>query len=165
MKKTEASDAIAQSRRTFIRRASTLGAALSKSLKDATQRAAITAVRLRVQEYSQPYDQYVDLIDLCDGLEKLVNSKAVSAACTQVRAAIAKSVITSGAQGANVARYHGTSMYFPKKQLCKLYSTLDFFKKNDWAVCIKDYAASLGSRGWNRTLRFPLERTPIPARA
>lgn len=127
---------------------SALGSALSKALKDKTQSAAISTVRSLVQEYTQPYDQYVDLIDLCDGLEKYVSNAAVSKACKAVRTAVAKAILASGAKGKSVAHSHGTSVYFPKKQVCKLYSTLDFAKKNGWATFIGDYVGSLGTRGW-----------------
>jgi len=126
-----------------------LGTALSVALSDAPARKALSLVRGQVQEYSAPYDDYVDLVDLCDGLIKLMKRADVAVACKQVKAAVTAMVLDSGAKGAKVARSHGTSIYFPKRQVCKLYATLDFAKKSAWAKFINAYAASLAARGWD----------------
>jgi cysteine peptidase C11 family protein len=126
----------------------TLGGALVKAMTDATAYSAIQTVRNRVQEYSSPYDDYVDLLDLCDGLTQLVDVAEVATACAAVKAAAGQMILQSGWKGANMARSHGSSIYFPKKKVCALYRTLDFAKKNAWAKFINGYIDGLGSRGW-----------------
>jgi hypothetical protein len=125
-----------------------LGAALAKAIKDPKLFGAIQSVRAGVQEYTSPYDDYVDLVDLCDGLAKLVGNADVTAACTAVKAATAQMVLQSGWKGANMAHSHGSSIYFPKKKVCSLYPKLDFAKKNAWAKFINGYVAGLGGRAW-----------------
>ncbi|HYP68623.1 MAG TPA: clostripain-related cysteine peptidase, partial [Thiobacillaceae bacterium] len=129
--------------------ANTLGGALSKALGDASARAALASVRARVQEYSAPYDDYVDLVDLCDGLTSVLGRAEVTAACGAVKAAVGKTVLASGAKGAKEARSHGTSIYFPKKQVCRLYASLDFARKSAWAKFIQDYCAGPKSKPWS----------------
>jgi len=125
-----------------------LGLALMSALGDASAKAALTSVRARVQEYSSPYDDYVDLVDLCDGLGSIMGRADVTAACTAVKAAMGKMVLATGAKGANVARSHGSSIYFPKKQVCRLYASLDFARKSPWAAFIQAYCAGLNVRAW-----------------
>ena len=125
-----------------------LGAALACVLSDAATQAALASVRARVQEYTAPYDDYVDLVDLCDGLSAALGRADVTTACTAIKAAIGKMVLASGAKGTNVARSHGCSIYFPKKQVCKLYASLDFARKSAWAKFIQAYCAGLKTRAW-----------------
>jgi hypothetical protein len=125
-----------------------LGGTLLKAMSDVRLRSAIQTVRNQVQEYSSPYDDYVDLVDLCDGLSKVVASAPVSTACAAVKAAVAEMILLSGWKGAGMARSHGSSIYFPKKKVCGLYRGLDFAKKSAWAKFIKDYTAALGNRAW-----------------
>ena len=127
---------------------STLGVALSSALKDPAAAAALSTVRARVQEYTAPYDEYVDLVDLCDGLDTLVQRADVAAATKAVRAAIASLILEAGFKGSNVARSHGTSIYFPKKKVCSLYATLDFAKKGKWATFIDGYTNAQARRAW-----------------
>src|SRR5262245_12531069 len=101
--------------------ASVLGAAIA----DPAARAAVLTARSQVQEYSSPYDEYVDLVDLCDVLTRNLARDDVTTACAAVRTAAASAVIASGAKGARVAHSHGLSIYFPKKRVCQLYATLD----------------------------------------
>ncbi len=126
----------------------TLGAALVKAMAGKPELTAIRAVRADVQEYSAPYDDYVDLVDLCRGLDKLLNNAEVAAACAAVTAAQAQMVLKSGYKGARLAHSHGSSIYFPKRKVCALYSTLDFTKNNAWAAFVNAYVASLGQRAW-----------------
>ena len=128
---------------------STLGVALSNALKDSAAAAALSTVRARVQQYTAPYDEYVDLVDLCDGLDALVQRLDVAAATKAVRMAISKLVLDSGFKGSNVARSHGTSIYFPRKKVCSLYATLDFAKKGKWAAFIDSYANAQAGRAWS----------------
>jgi hypothetical protein len=126
----------------------TLGAALVKAMGGKPELAAIRTVRAGVQEYSAPYDDYVDLVDLCSGLGKLVNNADVTGACAAVTAAQGQMVLKSGFKGARLAQSHGLSIYFPKKRVCALYSTLDFTKKNAWATFLNAYVDALGQRAW-----------------
>jgi hypothetical protein len=127
---------------------SALGVALSNAVAEPAGPAALAQVRGHVQEYTAPYDEYVDLIDLCDGLDALVRRPDVAAATKAVRAAVAKLVVDAGFKGSAVARSHGTSIYFPKKKVCPLYATLDFARKGKWAAFIDDYVAAQARRGW-----------------
>jgi len=125
-----------------------LSKALIKALADASSAAAIRTVRAGVQEYSSPYDDYVDLVDLCDGLAKLVAKADVKAACAAVKTAMAQMILQSGWKGANMAHSNGASIYFPKRKVCSLYRTLDFAKNNAWAKFINAYVAGSGGRAW-----------------
>lgn len=127
---------------------SALGAALSNALSDSGAAGALANVRARVQEYTAPYDEYVDLVDLCDGLDTLVQRPDVAAATKAVRTAIAGFILDSGFKGSNVARSHGTSIYFPKRKVCTLYATLDFAKKGKWATFIDAYTNAQARRAW-----------------
>jgi len=126
----------------------TLGAVLVRAIADKPVLTAIRAVRASVQEYSAPYDDYVDLVDLCKGLAKMVNNADVTAACAAATAAQAQMVLKAGFKGARLAHSHGSSIYFPKKKVCALYSTLDFTKNNAWAAFVNAYVATVGQRAW-----------------
>jgi hypothetical protein len=108
----------------------------------------LSAVRAKVQEYSAPYDDYVDLVDLCDGLQRLLGDAAVTKASAAVKQAVAKMVLASAAKGSAVARSHGISIYFPKQRVCALYAKLDFAKKNPWAKFIAAYTTRVAKKGW-----------------
>jgi hypothetical protein len=123
-----------------------LGKALSSAMSDGPARSAIIAVRAQVQEYSSPYDEYCDLGDLCDLLARGVGNPAVGAACGRVRAALKNAVIEAGAKGKAVANSNGISIYFPKKQVCRLYDNLDFAKTNAWAAFVKQYTDGVSRR-------------------
>ena len=125
-----------------------LGKELSTALSDASLRTTVSACRSQVQEYTSPYDDYVDLVDLCDVLSHNLNRSEVTSACDAVKAAAAKAVIAHGAKGTSVANSNGISIYFPKKQVCSLYANLDFVKKNAWTGFVKNYVAGLGNRSW-----------------
>jgi catabolite regulation protein CreA len=45
-----------------------------------------------------------------------------------------------------VANSHGISIYFPKKQVCRLYDNLDFAKTNAWAAFVKQYTDGVSRR-------------------
>ena len=121
-----------------------LGQALKAALADASRRNAIMAERARVQEYSRPYDDYCDLLDLCGLLEKNVSDKAVRAACGVVRKAAGAAIVATGTKGPAVARSQGVSIYFPKRTLSPLYKTLDFTKASAWDEFLQAYLSSLG---------------------
>jgi len=124
-----------------------LGRALAVVLEDAAARNAIVTVRAQVQEYTAPYDQYCDLADLCALLVRHVRQPDVRRTCDAVRSAVDRTIVAAGARGAGVAHSHGISVYFPKKTVSPLYSTLDFARKGGWATFIDDYTGRLRRRG------------------
>jgi hypothetical protein len=125
-----------------------LGRALLARVGKQSEGTLLSAVRAKVQEYSAPYDDYVDLVDLCDGLQRLLDDGAVTEACAAVKHAVAKMVLASAAKGSGVARSHGISIYFPKHTVCALYAKLDFAKKNTWAKFIAAYTTRVARKGW-----------------
>ncbi|HWZ73635.1 MAG TPA: clostripain-related cysteine peptidase [Casimicrobiaceae bacterium] len=126
-----------------------LGESLLKRVGNQSGATLLSAVRAKVQEYSAPYDDYVDLVDLCDGLQRLLGDAGVTQACTAVKQAAAKMVLASAAKGSRVARSHGISIYFPKHKVCALYANLDFAKKNAWAKFIAAYTKQVAKKGWD----------------
>lgn len=124
----------------------TLGRVLAAALGEASTRNALIALRAQVQEYSAPYDQYCDLADLCTLLGRRVEHPGLKRACESVRAVLDRIVIATGAKGAGVAHSHGISIYFPKKVVSPLYSTLDFSRRGAWASFINDYTGSVIGR-------------------
>ena len=123
-----------------------LGRVLTAALKDEAARGQILAVRTQVQEYTAPYDQYCDVVDLCELLARRVRRPGLEAACRAVRAAVTKAVVASAAKGRGVAHSHGLTVYFPKKSVSRLYGTLDFARKRGWARFIDAYTASVARR-------------------
>ncbi len=123
-----------------------LAKSLRQSINDASVRSAIMTARSQAQEYSSPYDDYVDLVDVCSLIAHYAAKPDISAACGAVKAAVAKAVIQQGAKGSKVDNSNGTSIYFPKKQVCKLYATLDFAKKTAWPKFLADYLAGAAKR-------------------
>ena len=119
--------------------------ALAKTLKsgvaDAAVENGVMQARLKVQEYSAPYDDYCDLIDLCDLISASVARPEIAKACDAVKQAAVKAVIDSGAQGDAVAHSHGLSIYFPKRRRSTLYGRLDFAKSTKWDEFIDAYLA------------------------
>ena len=125
-----------------------LGGSLLARVGKQSEMTLLSAVRAKVQEYSAPYDDYVDLVDLCDGLQRLLGDAAVTEACAAVKQAVGKMVLASAAKGSGVARSHGISIYFPKHKVCALYAKLDFAKKNAWAKFIAAYTTRVARKGW-----------------
>ena len=125
-----------------------LGRSLLARVGKQSEVTLLSAVRAKVQEYSAPYDDYVDLVDLCDGLQRLLGDAAVTKACAAVKQAVEKMVLASAAKGSGVARSHGVSIYFPKHKVCALYAKLDFGKKNAWAKFIAAYTKQVARKGW-----------------
>ena len=121
-----------------------LAKALTSTLADTTARTALINARALVQEYSRPYDDYCDLLDLCDLLDKGVNNPAVKTACAAVKQAAAAAIVASGYKGASVDNSRGISIYFPKRKLSPLYKTLDFTKQSSWDEFLVAYLAGLG---------------------
>uniref|UniRef100_A0A831U611 Peptidase C11 n=1 Tax=Geobacter metallireducens TaxID=28232 RepID=A0A831U611_GEOME len=121
-----------------------LAKALKGILADAASRTALINARAQVQEYSRPYDDYCDLIDLCDLIAKGVASPAVKTACAAVKDAAAAAIVATGYKGPAVDNSRGISIYFPKRKLSPLYKTLDFTKKSAWDEFLAAYLAGLG---------------------
>ena len=121
-----------------------LAKALTKILTVAASRAALINARAQVQEYSRPYDDYCDLLDLCELIDKGVNNAAVKTACAAVKQAAAAAIVASGCKGAAMANSHGVSIYFPKRKISPLYKTLDFTKQSKWDEFLVAYLAALG---------------------
>ena len=120
-----------------------LSRALQTALTNPSAHAAIIAVRAQVQEYTSPYDDYCDLIDLCTLLKAHVTTGPVRSACSAVIAAVNDAVVANGTKGSAVAHSHGLSVYFPKKMVSPLYRTLDFTKDSHWDEFVAAYLASL----------------------
>lgn len=121
-----------------------LAKALKGILTNAALRTALINARAQVQEYSRPYDDYCDLLDLCDLLDKGVNNPAVKTACTAVKQAAAVAIVASGYKGSAVDNSKGISIYFPKRKLSPLYKTLDFTKQSSWDEFLVAYLVGLG---------------------
>ena len=121
-----------------------LAKALKSILSDTALRTALINARAQVQEYSRPYDDYCDLLDLCDLLEKGITKAAVKTACSAVRLAATTAIVASGYRGLAVNNSHGISIYFPKRVLSPLYKTLDFTKQSRWDEFLVAYLAALG---------------------
>jgi hypothetical protein len=121
-----------------------LAKALTGVLANAASRTALINARAQVQEYSRPYDDYCDLLDLCDLLDKGVANPAVKTACAAVKQAAAAAIVATGYKGAAVDNSRGISIYFPKRKLSPLYKTLDFTKQSAWDEFLVAYLAGLG---------------------
>jgi cysteine peptidase C11 family protein len=123
-----------------------LGRLLTSALKDEAARVQISAVRAQVQEYTPPYDQYCDVVDLCNLLARHLRRPGLEAVCHALSTAVSRAVLATGVKGSAVAHSHGLSLYFPKKSVSRLYSTLDFARKGGWATFIDAYTRSIGRR-------------------
>jgi hypothetical protein len=121
-----------------------LARALKNCLGDAGSHSALIGARARVQEYSRPYDDYCDLLDLCDLIDGSLSDPAVKSATTAVRQAAATAIVASGCKGPAVDNSRGISIYFPKRKLSPLYKTLDFTRQSRWDEFLKAYLAGLG---------------------
>ena len=121
-----------------------LAKALKSVLADTASRTALINVRAQVQEYSRPYDDYCDILDLCDLLIKGFGNPVVKSACVAVKQAAAAAIIASGYRGPAVDNSRGISIYFPKRRLSPLYKTLDFAKLSMWDEFLAAYLVALG---------------------
>jgi len=119
--------------------------ALTKVMGDTASRTALINARAQVQEYSRPYDDYCDLLDLCALLDKNLADPAVRTATVAVRQAAAAALVASGCKGTAVDNSQGISIYFPKRKLSPLYKTLDFTLQSTWDEFLVAYLAWLRS--------------------
>lgn len=121
-----------------------LGKALREVLPVASSRAAIISARAQVQEYSRPYDDYCDVLDLCSLIDLNISDQTVRAACASVKQAAAAAIVASGGKGPGVDKSTGLSIYFPKRKISPLYDTLDFTKECSWDEFLKAYLSAIG---------------------
>ena len=121
----------------------TLGRELKAALKEPAGLGGMVAARAKVQEYTKPYDDYVDLVDLCNLLQGSVANPSIDAACTHVVNAVKAAVVAQGSKAKAVAHSNGVSVYFPKKMVSPLYGTLDFTKQSRWDEFLAAYLSSL----------------------
>jgi hypothetical protein len=121
-----------------------LAKALRNILADTASRTALINARAKVQEYSRPYDDYCDLLDICDLIDKGINNPAVQTACAAVKQAVGVAVVATGYKGPAVDNSRGVSIYFPKRKLSPLYKTLDFTKQSKWDEFLMAYLSGLG---------------------
>lgn len=121
-----------------------LAKALRNILTNAASRTALVSARAQVQEYSRPYDDYCDLLDLADLIDKGISDPAVKTACTGVKQAAAAAIVATGCKGPAVDNSRGISIYFPKRKLSPLYKTLDFTRQTAWDEFLAAYLAGLG---------------------
>ena len=125
-----------------------LARALLAAIDEESARAKLAAVRAAVQSYTPPYDEYVDLVDLCDGLQHMMAQAKILEASAATKQAVKAMVVASEAKGSAVARSRGVSIYFPKKKVCALYQTLEFAKSNAWPRFIAAFTAKVAQGGW-----------------
>lgn len=121
-----------------------LGKALQGALANGAGRSGLMTARAQVQEYSRPYDDYCDLLDLCALLSRHVGDAKVKSACDAVKQAAGAAILASGFKGTAVDNSNGISIYFPKRRVSPLYKTLDFTKASGWDEFIAAYVVSLG---------------------
>jgi hypothetical protein len=120
-----------------------LAKALTNTLGNVAFHSALINARAQVQEYSHPYDDYCDLLDLCTILDENLADTAVRTAIAAIRQAANSAIVASGCKGSVVRNSHGVSIYFPKKKLSRLYKTLDFTKQTSWQEFVAAYLAGL----------------------
>ena len=120
-----------------------LAKVLKGVLANPDARNGIMTARAQVQEYSSPYDDYCDLLDLCALLDQRVGDAGVKQACAAVKQAAAPAIVASGFKGSAVDHSNGISIYFPKRKLSPLYGSLDFAKQSAWNEFIETYLQSI----------------------
>jgi hypothetical protein len=117
-----------------------LAEALLNNLADDEIKKAIMFARLQTQTYSMT-DEYVDLYDFCDLLQRGCKNARIKAACRNVNNTIHrdKFVLKSVYRG-NEAQYsYGVSIYFPLADVSSFYGRLDFAKDARWLEFLLEY--------------------------
>lgn len=114
-----------------------LGALLRIGLKNRTTRLAIFDARRRVQRYHRT--DYVDLVDLCVQLKVGRIPAAARSICDAVINSVRAYVVKNGYKGSSVDGSNGVSIYFPTNGVSRLYSTLDFAMRSQWAKFIAEF--------------------------
>jgi hypothetical protein len=96
----------------------------------------------RTQAYDLP--DFLDLHDLCDQLKRRVAAKPVKDAAGGVLRVLEEGgdpfVLAEGHKGAQVAKSHGVSIYFPAGEVNVTYGRLDFAKATRW----EDFIRAMG---------------------
>lgn len=93
-----------------------LARALIAAIDDHGSLAKLAAVRARVQSYTPPYDECIDLVDLCDGLQHMLPQQPIPTASEAVKNAVRTMILDSKTKGNGVARSRGVSIYFPSRK-------------------------------------------------
>ena len=142
-----------------------LAAVLSESLNDPESLRQIVLAHWEAQSYKE--DQYVDLYDFCDLLDRgpqegkrpgtgskvmrdCVVAKAITDACREVKQVLAGDeakgikplVLKSCYSGPAVQYSHGLSIYFPWSQVIDSYKDLEFANDTDWKDFLVKYVAA-----------------------
>jgi hypothetical protein len=134
---------------------------------------AILLAHWRAQSYKS--EQYVDLWDFCDLLEKGCNDAKVGEVCSKTKEAVEKFVLISCYSGAAFQHSHGLSVYFPwaKSDLdndLPEYRELDFHIDTNWGAFLEEYGKKTqreirGNLGKSNHKSGKRERLPMPLRA
>jgi hypothetical protein len=101
-------------------------------------------------------EQFVDLFDFCDCLEKRVEPGPITEQCREIKKFIeTQFVLKSCYCGAAYQYSYGVSMYFPWAQIAPTYWNLDFVnqtKGSGWGNFLKTYTRLTRRlpRGWER---------------
>lgn len=150
----------------LVKAVKALKEALSEGIKQGAILDAVLLAHWRAQSYNA--EQYVDLWDFCDQLERSCQDKTILAACQHVKVVIAGDpqqkispfVLRSCFSGAAFQHSHGVSIYFPWaadtqhvvkfKELVE-YKKLKFPRQTGWGDFIEEYLRA--SRGEIRNLK------------
>jgi hypothetical protein len=120
---------------------------ISKGVQD-----ALVLAHWKAQSYKQ--EQYVDLWDFCDLLQKRNVDPHVSNVCQLVKDAVShpeRGVVRSSIySGPDSQHSHGLAIYFPWAEVSKNYSELGFGKATGWVDFLEQYVAAT-----RRELRTP----------
>jgi hypothetical protein len=133
---------------------------------------AILLAHWRAQSYKS--EQYVDLWDFCDLLERGCNDAEVGQACRATKKAVEKFVLISCYSGAAFQHSHGLSVYFPwaKSDLdndLPEYRELAFHRDTNWGAFLEAYGKKTqrelrGNSGKSNHKSGNRERLAMPLR-
>lgn len=131
---------------------------LTRLLSSPEGRKAILLAHWEAQTYKD--DQYVDLYDFCDLLERGSNvlgdglsDQAVRRACRKVKTALKEMVLVSRYSGPTVQYSHGLSIYFPWSEVSDTYQEFDFAYATGWYDFLQEYVSQ--TRRNPRTCHHP----------
>ncbi|HEV7243302.1 MAG TPA: clostripain-related cysteine peptidase [Thermoanaerobaculia bacterium] len=117
---------------------SKLADAMTTALEDPRQRDRIALAHHRAQAFAE--SETIDLVDFCRQLQKLVTASQIVVAAQEVETQVESLVLENVAHGISVARAHGVSISFPKRNyISPTYSDLDFAKKSSWVKFLSAY--------------------------
>ena len=97
----------------------------------------------RWQAQSFEGTEYVDLYDFCQLLEEHCARANVRAACQGVMNAISREgfVLKSVYRETAVQYCYGLSIYFPQKEVSRLYQGLDFVADTRWGEFLNEFVS------------------------